>query len=233
LVSNLSIQEGGVVGTPPQEFVQPMIHVQDQIAFPVLTQNLTESAWQTAAGFNRNYSGTRPFYPHTASQNNRNSNGYNASRPHSRPTSRHQHRDQAPPAPLVDDPEAFPTLSSLNSKGAKKHHGKRGGHGHNHHKETIPGSLADVVRMTPSPAPGGHRKVSKNTKAGGSRENAAAQAIPSPKSIPWLETGAKANQQYLKYRQEAIKHGSMRNKFLQRYNFHPSYSTPSYPSSRH
>jgi hypothetical protein len=31
-----------------------------------------------------------------------------------------------------------------------------------------------------------------------------------------LETGARANQQYLKFRQEAIKHGSIRNKFLQR-----------------
>lgn len=53
--------------------------------------------------------------------------------------------------------------------------------------------------------------------AGSSRENsAAAMAIPVPKHIPWLETGAKANQQYLQFRAEAIKHGTIRNKFLQR-----------------
>ncbi|EMR62293.1 putative ccch zinc finger and smr domain containing protein [Eutypa lata UCREL1] len=36
-----------------------------------------------------------------------------------------------------------------------------------------------------------------------------------PKHIPWLETGDKANKGYLKARQEAIKHGGLRNKFLQ------------------
>ena len=194
-----------------------MIQLQDQSAFPALQPGIAD-AWQTTAAYNRNHQGSfKPLFPYSANQNHRNSNGYNSSRPHSRPTSRHQNRDQVPSAPSVDDPEVFPTLSALNAKGAKKHHGKRGGHGHNHHREIVPGSLADVVRMTPSPAPG-NRKASKNTKGGGSRENsAAAQAIPSPKNIPWLETGARANQQYLKYRQEAIKHGSMRNKFLQRY----------------
>jgi hypothetical protein len=50
----------------------------------------------------------------------------------------------------------------------------------------------------------------------GSRENsAAAQAIPAPQHIPWLETGEKANTAYLQARQEAFKHGSLRNKFLQ------------------
>jgi hypothetical protein len=206
-----------MMGTPPQEFVQPMMHMPDQTAFPALQPGLADT-WQTAAAYNRNQQGPlKSFYPHSQNPNNRNSNGYSSSRPHSRPTSRHQHREQVPSAPSVDDPEAFPTLASLNAKGAKKHHGKRGGHGHNnHHKENIPGSLADVVRMTPSPSPG-NRKVPKNTKAAASRENtAAAQSIPSPRNIPWLETGARANSQYLKYRQEAIKHGSMRNKFLQR-----------------
>jgi len=52
----------------------------------------------------------------------------------------------------------------------------------------------------------------------GTRENsAAALAIPVPEHIPWLETGDKANKEYLKARAEAIKHGGARNKFLQRY----------------
>jgi DNA-nicking Smr family endonuclease len=72
--------------------------------------------------------------------------------------------------------------------------------------------------MSPSPALGQQRKVETGRKIrtyGGS-ESAAARKIPEPQHIPWLETGARANQQYLKYRQEAIKHGSIRNKFLQR-----------------
>jgi hypothetical protein len=85
-------------------------------------------------------------------------------------------------------------------------------------EKEAPSSLADVVRMSPSPAPSQQRKVETGRKIrtyGGS-ESAAARKIPEPQHIPWLETGAGANQQYLKYRQEAIKHGSIRNKFLQR-----------------
>ena len=40
-------------------------------------------------------------------------------------------------------------------------------------------------------------------------------SIPAPQDIPWLETGERANQAYLKARQEAFKHGGLRNKFLQ------------------
>ena len=144
----------------------------------------------------------------------------NSSRPRSRPTSRQQQQPELSSAPSVDDPEAFPTLSAVNAKGAKKHHGKRGGHGHNaaNVKENAgsPGSLADVVRMSGSPGPTQRKSdVLKRIKSSGP-ESAAAQRIPAPQHIPWLETGERANQQYLKYRQEAIKHGSVRNKFLQR-----------------
>ena len=139
----------------------------------------------------------------------------------SRPTSRHHSRDPTPsPAiPAVDDNEAFPSLGAAGIKAAKKHHGKRGGHGHSHNnKENVPSSLADVVRMSPSPAPGLLRKGLMKTKSyTGSRENTlAANAIPAPQHVPWLETGAKANQEYLKARQDAFKHGGLRNKFLQR-----------------
>ena len=48
-------------------------------------------------------------------------------------------------------------------------------------------------------------------------ENRAAQAIPSPRHIPWFETGERANKAYLKARQDAIRHGGLRNKFLQRF----------------
>jgi DNA-nicking Smr family endonuclease len=150
----------------------------------------------------------------------RRNGGVNQSRPHSRPTSRHQQRDLNPSPLSVDDPEAFPTLSAVSSKGSgKKHHGKRGGHNResNLNKESTPSSLADIVRMSPSPAPGKSRSSAKLNKDGiKSRElSAAAQAIPAPKHIPWLETGTRANQQYIKYRTDAIRHGTVRNKFLQ------------------
>ncbi|OGE55453.1 hypothetical protein PENARI_c004G08280 [Penicillium arizonense] len=138
-------------------------------------------------------------------------------RPNSRPNSRHQHRELNPAAPSVDDPDAFPTLAAGSAKSAgKKHHGKRGGHNReaNSSKENIPSSLADVVRMTPSPAPG--KKSGNRSKDPKGRESsAAAQSILPPQNIPWLETGSRANQQYIKYRTEAIRHGTVRNKFLQ------------------
>jgi hypothetical protein len=46
--------------------------------------------------------------------------------------------------------------------------------------------------------------------------SAQAQAIPPPSYIPWLQTGgSRANKAYLKLRQEALRHGGLRNKFLQ------------------
>lgn len=140
------------------------------------------------------------------------------SRPHSRPSSRHQNRPNTPSSLSVDDPDAFPTLGSLASKRGSKHHGHRSRHGHGSAEKEAPSSLADVVKMSPSPAPAQLRKtdVNRKIKTFGNADSAAARKIPEPQHIPWLETGSKANSQYLKHRAEAIKHGSIRNKFLQR-----------------
>jgi hypothetical protein len=140
------------------------------------------------------------------------------SRPQSRTGSRHTSRATTPSVLAVDDNEAFPSLGSAAAKTSKRHHGKRGGHGH---KDILagPNNLADVVRMSPAPAPATPvRKGLRPSKSfSGTRENsAAAQAIPAPQHIPWLDTGEKGNQAYLKARAEAFKHGSLRNKFLQR-----------------
>lgn len=40
-------------------------------------------------------------------------------------------------------------------------------------------------------------------------------AIPAPTDIPWLKTGESVNKAYLEAREEAFRHGSHRNKFLQ------------------
>ncbi|KAL6236239.1 hypothetical protein BDW75DRAFT_207407 [Aspergillus navahoensis] len=138
------------------------------------------------------------------------------SRPHSRPGSRHQHRELNPTALSVDDPDAFPTLAAVNAKNSgKKNHGRKN-RDNNTTRDNVPTSLADVVRMSPAPAPGGKGKPSsKNNLTKGRENSAAAQSIPAPQHIPWLETGSRTNQQYIKYRTEAIRHGTVRNKFLQ------------------
>lgn len=118
---------------------------------------------------------------------------------------------------LSDDNDSFPSLGSAAARGPKKHHGKRG-HGHGHReKEIQSSSLADVVRMVPSPNPiSSPRKQFKARASYNDGDNgAAAQSIAAPEHIPWLETGERANRDYLKARAEAIKHGSARNKFLQ------------------
>lgn len=145
------------------------------------------------------------------------------SRPHSRPGSRHQHRELNPATLSVDDPDAFPTLAAVNAKNSgKKNHGRKN-RDNTSNRDNLPTSLADVVRMSPSPAPGKGKSSSKHSREGKGRENsAAAQAIPPPQHIPWLETGSRTNQQYIKFRTEAIRHGTVRNKFLQRqaYSFY-------------
>ncbi|KAF2118456.1 hypothetical protein BDV96DRAFT_643701 [Lophiotrema nucula] len=209
------------VSTPPLQAAVPNFQMQDFDSFPALqptsspqwTPQLSAADAATlehlsymAAGITGSHPppGLNPFPNFTP-----------GSRPQSRPSSRHHSRAATPSVPAVDDNEAFPSLgSAAAAKSGKRHHGKRGGHGHAN-KE--PNNLADVVRMSPSPNPSQLRKSLRPTKSfTGSLENsAAAQAIPAPDHIPWLETGEAANKAYITARQEAFKHGSLRNKFLQ------------------
>ena len=218
-LASMNINSGSTAGTPSSQYSQSNIQLQDYENFPSLGGAVGEGS-PAQYGFSSSYnvSGLSAQSPAFRSVLPRITNGYTPSRPSSRPSSRHAIRPATPnKAPSVDDPDAFPTLASLSAKGNKKHHGRRGGHGHRE-KESVPNSLADVVRMSPSPSPAQARKGLKTGKSfTSSREDsAAAKAIPAPQHVPWLETGAAANQQYLKARQDAIKHGSMRNKFLQR-----------------
>jgi hypothetical protein len=198
--------------TPPK---QTSLQLSDYNSFPSLQPGTPDQS----SGFSQFGSpgltpppGLRPFHPDGA-------------RPRSRPGSRQQQvKDTvAAVAPQFDDKDAFPSLgSAAAAKQGKKHHGKRGGHGH---KENFaPSSLAEIVKMSPSPSPAPVRpdikrlgRTSSSTSIRNGENSVAAQAIPNPKQIPWLETGERANKSYLKARQEAIKHGGLRNKFLQRY----------------
>lgn len=211
LVGALSVNEGATaIGTSPPSF--QIEHQYDQ--FPSLQNNSPKSN-SLAAPSNGQF---REFTPLSQQRNRAGFQPFNpASRPHSRPNSRQQHRPEYHSSLSMDDPDAFPTLSSLNAKPRVSKHGPRSRHGHN--AIEAPSLLADVVKMSPSPASGQPRRpeTGRKVRTSGGSDNAAARRIPEPQHIPWLETGAKANQQYLKFRQEAIKHGSVRNKFLQRY----------------
>lgn len=195
------------------------LNLNEQIAQSAIPFQLQDSSEQFPAlanvprGPSASYSATSNF-----SSSPRMTNLGPNSRPQSRPNSRHQNRPNTPSSLSVDDPDAFPTLGSLAAKRSNKHHGHRSRHGHNSAEKESPSSLADVVRMSPSPAPAQIRKLdaSRKVRSYGGVESSSGRKIPEPQHIPWLETGSKANQQYLKHRAEAIKHGSVRNKFLQR-----------------
>ena len=210
--------------TPSLQAAMPHFHMSDYDMFPALQPtsspygtpqlsaaepaSLEQLYGLTGSGATRPPPGLSPFPVFTPG----------GSRPQSRTGSRQPSRATTPSVLAVDDNEAFPTLGSAAAKTGKRHHGKRGGHSHT--KETTgPTNLADVVRMSPAPSsPAPVRKGLRSVKSfTGTRENsAAAQTIPAPQHIPWLETGDKGNQAYLKARAEAFKHGSLRNKFLQR-----------------
>lgn len=205
LMNHLSMNE-----TTPQSF-----QLQEQSEqFPALTNTASRGSTPSfSPSANGYFSG-----PVSVAQQRARSGLGGGSRQGSRPNSRHQNRPETPSSLSVDDPEAFPTLGSLSAKRNSKHHGHRSRHGHAAADKDVPSSLADVVKMSPSPAPAQLRKTeaTRKIRTSGGSDSAAARKIPEPQHIPWLETGARANQQYLKYRQEAIKHGSIRNKFLQR-----------------
>ncbi|TAQ85756.1 hypothetical protein B7494_g5905 [Chlorociboria aeruginascens] len=210
-MSRLALDEGG---TPPVN-TQTNFQFQDYNAFPSLQDQWPSSYSSTNTFSNYQQTGFIPP-PGFKGMQDYASDG---SSQRSRPGSRHQSRD-APAAPALDDTEAFPSLGAV-GKGSKKHHGKRGGHGHNH-RDVPQSSLAEVVKMSPSPGPGLMRQELKKMARNGSstsirngENSVAAQAISSPQHVPWLETGDKANKAYLKSRQDAIKHGGLRNKFLQ------------------
>ena len=225
LVNRLSVEDNGFYnGSPPNSNSQPSFQIQDYNSFPAL-QQIMPNQWAVgyqnsvdALNFPGMFSGggsamaTPPGFMGSLNF----MNDTPIKRPRSRPSSRHSCA-ATPSLPSVDDTEAFPSLGTSNVKSAKKHHGKRGGHGpgHRDHKESTTSTLADIVRMSASPGPGLLRKTAK-INSSDREDSAAAQAIPAPEHIPWLETGEKANKAYLKARQEAIKHGALRNKFLQR-----------------
>lgn len=196
--------------TPPLQRSPANIQIQDYTSFPSLGSNLDAiPTFTPSLGVT-----PPPGFKNTTPGD---------SRQRSRPSSRHQQKETAQAILSLDDNEAFPSLGSASAKQAKKHHGKRGGHGHGSKETYTPSSLADIVKMAPSPGPAlsrpESRKMSRNGSAQGIRNgenSAAAQAIPSPKHIPWLETGESTNKAYMKARGEAHRHGALRNKFLQK-----------------
>ena len=229
LMNRMNFGDG--TASPSQTQLHPSFQAHDYDTFPAL-QPAAQNSYQTSSppqnpayrfagspGSGGFMGSSRRQFESRVSAMDGQASPYNSTG--SRPTSRHRSPQSAQGSsiPAVDDTEAFPSLGAAGIKVTKKHHGKRGGHGHGHShnsKENVPSSLADVVRMSPGPAPGLLRKGLAKTKSY-TGVSPAASSIPSPQHVPWLETGAKANQEYLKARQDAFKHGGLRNKFLQRY----------------
>lgn len=205
--------------TPPTQTIQPNFQLQDYDSFPALQPTNSNPYDQTYDSPMLNSPQSQPPTVSTLNPFAMFVPSSNASVQSSRPNSRHQSRTATPSTLAVNDDEAFPTLGSAAASRSSRRHGKRG-HGNTAKESPVPtpSSLADVVRMTPSPSPQiqsrrGLRSSKSNT---GSRENsAAAMAIAAPEHIPWLETGESANKAYLKARAEAFRHGGLRNKFLQ------------------
>ena len=202
LMSSVSVNDQAAVSTPPLDPYIQNLQISDYASFPSLSGS-SGSDSITSPGFSIRAGLAPEFVP---------------SRPHSRPTSRHQSPARHGSRLSAEENEAFPTLGSAALRGAKKHHGKRG-HGHGHRDKDSVNSLADLVRNSSAPLPqvqNARRGFRNRPSQIESRENtAAAHAIPAPEHIPWLETGERANKEYLKARQAAIRHGGARNKFLQ------------------
>ena len=233
LMGQLALDDvNGMAGHPLPVNHQPDLRIQDDRSFPAL-QQLTSNRRTAAYGDGQIDGDTDAGVDRTTGRLLATSpSAFNPSsftRSRSRPTSHHS-RAATPSIPSVDDPDAFPSLASSGAKASKKAHGTRtsGGHASSTSREQdgghgTPNTLAGILRMAPSPSPSPNRATAK-VGGGGSRSstglrenNSAAQAIPAPKHIPWLETGEKANTAYLKARQEALRHGGLRNKFLQRW----------------
>ena len=213
-MSNISLEQAPHDTSNDLSFVQPTFQLQDYSTFPTLNS--------TPAEISRGGSQTSLRDLYHANSSTAPPPGFTIRAglapefvPRSFPQSVHQVPVKISRI-VVEDNEAFPSLGSVAGKGPRKHHGKRG-HGHSN-KDRESTSLADVVRSAPVPdhSPPLDSKV-KSDVSGSRESHSAIHSIPAPERIPWLETGDRANTAYLKARQDAIKHGGARNKFLQRY----------------
>ena len=216
-MSNFSLNDPSLISTPPLETYNTNLQISDYTSFPSLSNNSQQRSTPDLKNLQpaSEATGTTQAFPSRLSL----APEFVPSRPHSRPTSRHQSPARHSSRLSAEENEAFPTLGSVAFRGSKRHHGKRG-HGHGHRdKENITSSVADVVRSSSTSSPhiqSPRRGFRPRPSQIETRENsAAAHAIPAPEHIPWLETGDRANKDYLKARQAAIRHGGARNKFLQ------------------
>ena len=75
-----------------------------------------------------------------------------------------------------------------------------------------PRNLADIVRHSTADD---NNEVSPSSESHHIRSSENTRQIAAPTHIPWLETGSEANRAYLNARAAAMKHASLRNRFLQ------------------
>ncbi|KAK2768587.1 hypothetical protein FQN54_000443 [Arachnomyces sp. PD_36] len=144
--------------------------------------------------------------------------GMRLSQANSRPGSRQRNRDSNNSALSVDDPDAFPTLSSTNTKGSnRKQQTKKGQNKDTTHRNENNSSPLNVVRVPFSSSPIPHRPTSKLNSSQNyhaspipAEKAEAASAIPSPKNVPWFAKEPRY-EKYKYYRGEGIENWKMRN----------------------
>lgn len=211
------ILEGTSTPPPQQANGSPKLH--DQDAFPTLRAS---DQGLPAGGFD--------YHAATGSQNN----AYQAqfvsdaildshfrrqthSRSSSRPVSRQQSRPSTP-LHTRKNSDAFPALGSTATKKNRRHSGRRENVG----LDQTPGdsngrrTMVEIVRAASSSLEQDQEGAVQGKNSASFRKNGkTAHHILPPENIPWLETGQAVNKAYLQARQEAFKHGGLRNKFLQ------------------
>lgn len=144
------------------------------------------------------------------------------SQTNSRPSSRHHKSDLNPSSLSVDDPDAFPTLSSTSTKASsKKPHTKKAQAKDGTLQKENNSGPSNVMRSSSSPSPIPRRPASKLNNSQNSRalnanadRSSASEDIPSPKNVPWFDQRP-SNKEYLNYRRDAVAHCNEKLSFYQ------------------
>lgn len=144
-----------------------------------------------------------------------NQSGHRFPQTNSRPSSRLQNRGLNSSL-SVDDPDAFPTLSSTNNKApSRKSQTKK-----NQPKENVSSPLSSL-KISSSPTPSPRRPASKPTNYQNGRvlnispeKASASAAIPTPKNVPWFDDDPRFKQ-YIRYRRDGIALWNERTGFFQ------------------
>lgn len=150
-----------------------------------------------------------------------NQSAHRLSQTNSRPASRNQNRDIKPSSLSVDDPDAFPTLSSTNTKASnKKPQAKKAQNKHVILQKENNSGPSNTIKMSSSPTPSPRRPASKLNNASNDHVSSAdpekadaSNDIPSPKNVPWMDK--RRSNEYRNHVRDGFLHCNERTAFYQ------------------